>query len=498
MQQRRSGILLHPTSLPGNHGIGDIGPELYRFIDYLHKNGQTLWQILPLGPTGYGNSPYQCFSAFAGNPLLISPQILIQMDLLTKHDSTPPKFSNKSRIEYESVIAYKQKIIEIAYRNYTQKADPTLEAELNNFIDAHGYWLNEFALFMSLKKANNMKSWIEWETSFKKREPYTIAKWIENNTYDIELFKFSQFLFFKQWEMAKNYAKQRNVKIVGDIPIFVAYDSADVWSNPDLYFLDDEGELLFVAGVPPDYFSETGQRWGNPLYRWDEMKKNGYEWWVKRIEHNLEQVDILRIDHFRGFESFWQISAEEETAVEGKWIKGPGIEFFKELNKELGKLPIIAEDLGVITPEVEKLLKETGFPGMNVVQFAFGDDNDKYTENKYLPHNVVQNSIVYTGTHDNQTTLAWFNNLSAELRKQVLEYTESSEKDIVGDLIKLAWGSAANMAVIPLQDLLRLGIEARMNTPGTTGNNWEWRYSWNQEMERRGKEIFKLTTLYER
>jgi 4-alpha-glucanotransferase len=492
--QRRSGILLHPTSLPSNYGIGDLGPELYAFIDYLHKYGQSLWQILPLGPTGYGNSPYQCFSAFAGNSVLLSPDLLMEIDLLTKKDVIPPRSNNSNRVDYASVIAYKHKIVEVAFRRYTQNSPLSLEAELKDFLITHGYWLNDYALFMSLKKANDMKPWNEWEVPFKKREPSTIEKWRDAHVSEIELFKFSQFLFFKQWEKVRKYANQKHVKIIGDLPIFVAYDSVDVWSNPEFYYLTPERELVFVAGVPPDYFSTTGQRWGNPLYRWEDMKKNNYEWWVKRIKHNLEQVDILRIDHFRGFESYWQIDAKEETAIKGKWVPGPGLVFFQELYKQLGPLPIIAEDLGVITPEVEELLQGTGLPGMNVLQFAFGDDEEEYTENKYLPDNIVKNSIVYTGTHDNQTTLAWFDDLSDDLREIVLEYTETFAKDIVGDLIKLAWDSVANMAIIPLQDLLRLGPEARMNIPGTTGNNWEWRFTWNQEMETRGEELLKLTT----
>ncbi len=493
IQQRRSGILLHPISLPGEHGIGDLGPDLYRFIDYLNKWGQTLWQILPLGHTGYGNSPYQCFSAFAGNPLLISPHLLVQMKLLVKKDITPPKFMDRSRIEYEYVITYKQKLVERAYKTFTQNSDHRLETEFYDFIKIHSYWLNDYAIFMSLKKANNMKSWNEWGSSFKTRDPAIISKWTDTKREELNLYKFSQFLFFKQWHKVRKYANQRNIRIIGDIPIFVAYDSVDVWSSPDLYFLDEDGELLSVAGVPPDYFSATGQRWGNPLYRWDEMKKTGYDWWVKRMKHNLTQLDVLRIDHFRGFEAFWQIPAKEETAVKGKWIKGPGIDFFQTLKQQLGALPIIAENLGIITPEVENLLKQTGFPGMSILQFAFGDDNEEYTENKYLPHNLGYNSVVYTGTHDNQTTLAWFEDLLEDLQEEVLEYTNTSGKDIVGDLIRLAWESDANMAIIPLQDLLRLGSEARMNIPGTTGNNWEWRFIWNQKMEERGNELLKLT-----
>jgi 4-alpha-glucanotransferase len=498
IQQRRSGILLHPTSLPGAYGVGDLGPELYRFIDYLNRWGQTLWQILPLGHTGYGNSPYQCFSAFAGNPLLISPQMLVKMKLLTEDDITPPKFKDQTRIEYNSVLTYKQKLVEHVFRAFTQSNDPKIESEFNYFEKTHSYWLNDYAVFMSIKKANNMKSWIEWNSLFKTRDPTTIAKWTKTKKEELKLYKFSQFLFFKQWQNVRKYANQRNVKIIGDIPIFVAFDSVDVWSSPESYFLDEDGELLFVAGVPPDYFSNTGQKWGNPLYRWEEMKKNGYDWWVKRIKHNLEQLDIIRIDHFRGFESFWQIPAKEETAVKGKWIKGPGIDFFQTVKQQLGDLPIIAENLGIITPKVEKLLQQTGFPGMNVLQFAFGGENEEDTENKYLPHNLGKNSVVYTGTHDNQTTRAWFEELLDDMRQEVLNYTKTSGKDIIGDLTKLAWESDANMAIIPLQDLLRLGSEARMNIPGTTGNNWEWRFTWNQEMVKRGRELLNLTRRCER
>ncbi len=494
IQQRCSGILLHPTSLPSKYGIGDLGIQAYKFIDYLQKYGQTLWQILPLGPTGYGNSPYQCFSAFAGNSLLISPQKLVEMNIVAEHELPPIKVKDKLRIDYESVIAYKEEVVDIAFDNFCLNIDAILLNNFREFLDSHGFWLDEYALFMSLKKANNMRPWNEWADSFKQRETTVIEQWREEKKTEIERVKFTQFLFFTQWKMLKDYAKHKHVKLVGDIPIFVAYDSVDVWSNPEMYYLDEKMDLLYVAGVPPDYFSTTGQRWGNPLYRWAKMKKNGFKWWIKRIKHNLEQVDILRIDHFRGFESYWQIDADEETAEKGKWILGPGLELFQKIFDELGDLPIIAEDLGIITPEVESMLQGTGFPGMNVLQFAFGEDEDEYTENKYLPHNIIENSVVYTATHDNQTTLAWFESLSTEEQDEILEYTKTSGEDIVGDLIKLAWESAANMAIIPFQDLLRLGSEARMNVPGTTGNNWEWRFSWNKQTEETGKEILHLTS----
>jgi len=495
---RYGGILLHISSLPGEYGIGDLGPEAYKFIDFLNEYEQNLWQILPLGPIGYGNSPYQCFSAFAGNPIIISPEKLCEVGLLSNKECKPQDTFSELRVDYGRVIPYKWQLLEHAFKNYQQKQHSSLESEFSDFISKHSFWLDDYSLFMSIKKAHDFRAWNEWDEDLRLRDTSVLEKWKRDYEIEIKFQKFTQFIFFKQWNEIKKYANVKNIRIIGDIPIFVAYDSVDVWAHPEFYYLNDKRDLLHVAGVPPDYFSSTGQRWGNPLYDWNLIREQGYEWWIQRISHNLDQVDILRIDHFRGFESYWQITASEATAVVGNWIPGPGIDLFLALVDSLGSLPIIAEDLGIITPDVEDLLQQTGFPGMRVLQFAFGDTGQDFVKNKYLPHYFQFNTIAYTGTHDNQTTKAWFENLSKEFKQQVLDYTNSDGKDVVGDLIRLVWSSVANMAVIPLQDLLRLGDEARMNFPGTIGNNWEWRFTWDQVTKERGREIRNFSRLYDR
>ncbi|MFX1569177.1 MAG: 4-alpha-glucanotransferase [Promethearchaeota archaeon] len=497
---RYGGILLHPTSLPGEYGIGDLGPNVFKFIDFLEKYDQNLWQILPLGPTSYGNSPYQCFSAFAGNVLMISPEKLCEIELLTNSECKPKESFKELNVNFGRVIPYKWQLLERAYKNYIKIQPTKLLKELNNFIKQNYNWLDDFSVFMSIKRFNDLKPWNEWEDNLRFRDPESLKNWRKKYENEIEFQKFTQFLFFKQWNEVKKYANLKNIRIIGDIPIFVAYDSVDVWANPELYYLDSEKRLKYVAGVPPDYFSPTGQLWGNPLYNWPLMKEKSYRWWIQRIKHNLELVNILRIDHFRGFESYWQIEASETTAVNGEWIQGPCMDLFSVLRDELGDLPIIAEDLGLITPEVEDLLLQTGFPGMRVLQFAFGDTekDKKIIKNKYLPHFYQPNTIVYTGTHDNQTTKAWFENLPIKTKQKVLDYAKSDGRDIVGDLIHLAWSSVADMAIIPFQDLLRLGDEARMNIPGSLGNNWEWRFSWNQVTEQNTNEIKNLSRLYDR
>ncbi|MFW9856755.1 MAG: 4-alpha-glucanotransferase [Candidatus Thorarchaeota archaeon] len=495
--RRLSGILLHPTSLPGKWGIGDLGSNLYKFIDFLVDEAhQSLWQILPLGQTGYGNSPYSCVSAFAGNPLLINPEKLVIQGLLD--DLRPVHFPDLF-VDFNKVIPFKWKLLKTANQNFKSGTFNKLESLFERFVQEHSFWLEDYCLFMSIKKAHNMASWTEWKPSLRNRKSESLSNWRENHNSEISLYKFVQFLFWMQWTEAKEYANQKGVKIIGDIPIFVDHDSADVWVNRRLFHLNDEGNPTFVAGVPPDYFSPTGQRWGNPTYRWEQMKEDGYGWWIRRIKHSLRLVDILRIDHFRGFESYWQIPAEEETALNGKWVAGPGIRLFSALRKTLGLLPIIAEDLGYITPEVEELLNQTGFYGMRVLQFAFGSPHEKQNlTNKYLPHNFTAKTIVYTGTHDNPPTFSWFKNSPRHVRQQVLEYTNSPGKDIVGDLIRLAWSSVAQLCVIPLQDLLRLGQDGRMNTPGTSEGNWQWRFSWNQLTAEKGKELAALNGTYGR
>jgi 4-alpha-glucanotransferase len=497
LNNRMGGILVHPTCFPSKYGIGDLGPELYNFINFLHEYKLNLWQILPLGPTGYANSPYQSFSAYAGNPMLISPEKLIEMKLLSSKECIPAESFPDSRVDFGKVIKYKWSVLETAFNHFQKDTVHSINQEFNKFIKTESFWLEDFSIFMSIKLANELKAWNEWEYDLRFRDPVAIKQWKEDHEFEVKFHKFTQFLFFKQWKEAKNYANQKSIKIIGDLPIFVAYDSVDVWIHPEFYQLDDNRELLFVSGVPPDYFSSTGQRWGNPLYDWEEMKKQDYKWWIQRIKHSFCLVDILRIDHFRGFESYWQIPANEETAVIGEWKPGPGIDLFQKLKQNLGDLPIIAEDLGLITPEVEKLLQQTGYPGIRVLQFAFEESPDP-SKHKYLPHNYVQNSIVYTGTHDNQTTKSWFDELSEKKQDMLIDYVNSYEGDIVGILIRLIWGSVANMAVIPLQDLLRLGDEARMNVPGTISNNWEWRFTWDQFKENYNSDLAHISEIYGR
>lgn len=495
-KRRYSGILLHPTSLPGKFGIGELGQEAFRFIDFLARYEQNLWQILPLGPTGYGDSPYNLLSAFAGNPMLISLENIQKSGLLTENDFKVKNPFPTSFVDFEKVVSFKSHVLEKAFETFYKEKPSFLIREFDKFKEDQDYWLEDFALFMSLKKAHGFEHWNTWEDKLRFRDHLALQSWLKKNMTEVEFFKFIQFIFFQQWDEVKKYANMKEIQIIGDIPIFMAYDSADVWSHPENYSLDDQKELLYVAGVPPDYFSKTGQRWGNPLYRWDIMKASDYEWWIKRIKHNFRLIDILRIDHFRGFESYWQIPATETTAVNGKWIPGPGIDFFNEIRKVIGHLPIIAEDLGVITPKVKDLRQQTGYPGMRVLQFAF--DSENCSENNYLPHNFERNTVIYTGTHDNDTTQSWFDNITFAIQKQVLEYLNSNGKDIVGDLIRIAWSSVAQFCIIPMQDLLRLGKEARMNTPGTVGDNWKWRFTWDPRIEERGKEISKLSKIYGR
>jgi 4-alpha-glucanotransferase len=496
--ERSAGLLLHPSSLPGRYGIGDLGPELYKFVDFLSDHKLNLWQVLPLGPTGYADSPYQSFSAFAGNPMLISPENLIELNLLTSEECEPTKSFPDSVVDFGRVIENKWQLLRNAYNKYQKSQSSILKKELDQFAKNHSWWLEDYSVFMALKLDNDLKAWIEWDNDLRFYDPSIIGEWKSKNESKVLFQKFTQFLFFRQWKEAKEYTNQKGIRIIGDIPIFVAYDSVDVWSHPEYYQLDEKRKLKYVAGVPPDFFSKTGQRWGNPLYNWDTLKEEGYKWWIQRIRHCFQIVDILRIDHFRGFESYWQIPASEETARIGTWKPGPGLEIFHKLRHELGDLAIIAEDLGFITPKVEKLLQETGYPGMKILQFAFEEKRANHAKNRFLPHNYDKNSIAYTGTHDNQTTRAWFNDLPKKVQKYIIDYCNSNGEDIVGDLIRLVWSSVANMAVIPLQDLLRLGDEARMNFPGTTSENWKWRFTWSQLNKKSCDTLSKMSELYGR
>lgn len=485
---RASGILLHPTSFPGPYGIGDLGQAAYDFVDYLVEAKQHLWQLLPLGPTGYGDSPYASFSTFAGNPLLISPDKLIEAGDLTAADVADLPAFPVDKVDYGWVISWKFPLLEKAARNFLAAADAERKADFEQFCRQEAHWLDDYALFMAVKNHFDRKAreadvfgarWNNyWDQDIALREPEAVARWQEKEADAIAVQKVWQYYFFRQWTAVKQYANDHNIQIIGDIPIFVAPDSVDVWANRELFQLDETGQPTVVAGVPPDYFSETGQLWGNPLYDWDKMADRGFQWWIDRIRATLRLIDIIRIDHFRGFESYWEIPAGEETAINGEWIKAPGQELFETVKKELGELPILAEDLGVITPEVKKLRDHFQLPGMIILQFAFAgiETNDLGVTFSFFPHNHRYNAVVYTGTHDNNTTRGWYNELSPGEKDMVRRYLARDEHDIGWDFIRLAMASVARFAVIPLQDVLNLGSEARMNRPSVAGNNWAWRY----------------------
>lgn len=496
LTERSAGILLHPTSLPSRFGIGDLGNDAYRFVDFLSATGQKLWQILPLGPTSYGDSPYQCLSAFAGNPLLIS------FDKLVEEKIIPPEMledvpSFPLKIDYGRVIEYKFFKLKEIY-NYFKKNDKSfLLNEYQQFCENEKFWLYDYSLFAAIKDYFNGAPWNEWEDSIKKMIPERI-NYLKKTLHDkIEFHKFIQFLFFKQWKELKSYANSKGIKIIGDLPIFVAFDSADVWVNKHLFEVTDEGKPLFIAGVPPDYFSPTGQRWGNPHYRWDVMEQDDYDWWRKRVQSLLNLIDIIRIDHFRGFYNYYKIPGDSPTAEIGEWVLGPGKKFFFTLEKYFGKLPIIAEDLGILVPEVYELRDKFNFPGMKILQFAFGTNGEK----KFLPHRFVQNCVVYTGSHDNDTTIGWWNSIQndgTDTKEFFMNYTGSNGQDVCKDLIRLAYSSIAALVIIPLQDWLRLGTEARMNFPGRPDGNWSWRFSWNQISENLISEIKTFVKIFER
>ncbi|WP_370583836.1 4-alpha-glucanotransferase [Oxynema sp. CENA135] len=472
---RSSGILLHPTSFPSRFGIGDLGDEAHRFIDFLVESGQQFWQILPIGPTGYGNSPYMSYSAMAGNPLLVSPDRLVEAGWLEEADfANLPEFPT-DRVDYDRAIAVKMPLLQKAFERYRDNATDEQREVFNHFCDEKAYWLDDYSLFMSIKEAHAGVSWHNWDLGISRRDPGAMHIWHEQVGESVYFHKFLQFEFFRQWSEIKDYANERGIAIVGDLPIYVAHDSADVWANPDIFCLDPEsGEAALMAGVPPDYFSDTGQLWGNPVYNWDRLKETDFEWWVKRFHAMLDYVDVIRIDHFRGLESYWVVEEGETTAINGRWVEAPGEHFLQRVADKLGQLPLIAEDLGIITPEVEHLRDHFALPGMKILHFAFGSG----AGNPYLPFNFYnRNCIVYTGTHDNDTTVGWFEKLADHERQGLLAYLgEVSSWGIHWDLIRVAWSSVANQAIVPLQDLFGLGSEARMNFPSKPEGNWEWRY----------------------
>jgi 4-alpha-glucanotransferase len=467
---RQSGVLLHPTSLPSRFGIGDLGPAAYTFLELLARGRQSLWQVLPLGPTGYGNSPYAAPSAFAGNPLLVDPQALLEQGLVTWEEAEPLTHLAADHVEYGQVVPLKRAMLQAAVQRACERDD--MQARLNAFCARESEWLDDYVLFAALTEWC-ARPWPEWDPPLRDRDPRALAHAREQLAEAIRFHAFGQFLFFEQWRSLRARAQALGVRVIGDIPIFVAHDSADVWANRGLFKLDERGLPVAVAGVPPDYFSETGQLWGNPLYDWDAMARDGYRWWIARFRHLLSLVDIVRIDHFRGFESAWEVPTPATTAVDGAWVPGPGAAVFRAVDSALGGVvPVIAEDLGMITDAVRALLAELGYPGMKVLQFAFGGGAD----NLYLPHNYRDpNCVVYTGTHDNDTTPGWYAQRGDDERHVVLSYLGRDGSDIAYDLIRLALGSVAETAIIPLQDILSLGSQARMNLPGAAEGNWEWR-----------------------
>jgi 4-alpha-glucanotransferase len=471
---RSSGILLHPTSLPGRYGIGDLGHEAYRFVDFLAATGQQIWQILPLGPTGYGNSPYLSYSSMAGNQLLISLDILKGQGWLQEDELAQVPDFPLDRVDYDEVGRYKIPLLEKAAKRFKEQASSEEHQAFAAFCESRDFWLDEYALYMALKRAHDGASWFEWDEAIARRDPQALQEWRSKLTEETFYDKFLQFEFFRQWSNLKHYANERGIQIVGDMPFYVAHDSVDVWGFPHNFCIDpDTLQPSLMAGVPPDYFSATGQLWGNPVYDWEVLQQRGFHWWIQRLRAMLEYVDFIRIDHFRGFEAYWAVPGGETTAMNGEWVKAPGEAFFEVVRNELGSLPILAEDLGVITPEVEELRDKFDFPGMKVLQFAFGSGAD----NPYLPFNYPRNCVVYTGTHDNDTTVGWWHNTSEDDRRRLWEYLGCmSDQGIHWDLIRVAFRSVANCAIVPLQDFLGLGSEARMNTPGQPENNWAWRY----------------------
>lgn len=502
---RGSGILLHITSQPGGLGCGDLGPAAREFVDVLARTGQSLWQVLPLGPTGYGNSPYQATSAFAGNPLLISLERLAEQGWLTHDELRPTEPFPADRVDFDRVIAWRRPRLESAWQRFAAAGGESA-ADYQQFRAASADWLDEFALFSALKSEAGGHAWTSWPPELVRREPEALVESRRRLADQIACEVFIQFQFHTQWNALREYAQSRSVRIMGDLPIFVAHDSADVWANQDLFQLDPDGRPTVVAGVPPDYFSCTGQLWGNPLYRWDTERDRVTAWWIDRFRHAMQQFDLVRLDHFRGFEAYWEIPADAPDARQGRWVPGPGFEFFRAAADALGPLPLVAEDLGVITPAVDALREEVGAPGMRVLQFAFGVD-PKATD--YLPHNYPPHCVVYTGTHDNDTTVGWFHSQAGEgttraqsdiddERALILEYVGSDGHEIAWDMLRLAWSSVADTAIAPLQDVLSLDSSARFNLPGTASGNWDWRCAPGQFTPELEERLRTLTSVYQR
>ncbi len=503
--QRSSGILLHPTSLPGPHGIGDFGPEAHRFVDFLQSAGQKLWQVLPLNPTGYADSPFQCFSASAGNPLLISLGRLADAGLLSESELQDPPTFPLELVDYDAASRFKMPLLRKAARTFLANGSAEDKRRFESFTGENGVWLDNFALFMALKEAHGMAAWTEWPPELAGRDPEALSRWSEELSAEIVAHKFVQYVFFQQWQALRSYGRERSVRIIGDIPIYVAHDSADVWANRHFFLLDEHGRPLKVAGVPPDYFSATGQLWGNPIYNWPLLKETGYHWWVDRMRSALRLYDFVRIDHFRGFEAYWEVPAGDTTAAHGLWVKGPGRELFTVLHKSLGDLPVIAENLGVITPEVEAIRHEFGLPGMAILQFAFGNDPQAPS---FKPHNYVRELVVYTGTHDNDTVVGWWTSKGGDSTRTAEDvakehayaraYLGFKDEPIRWVMIRGIMSSVANTAITQMQDVLGLGSQARMNLPGKACGYWKWRMKPGAASAEDAALLKELAGLYDR
>jgi 4-alpha-glucanotransferase len=498
MDKRGSGILLHITSLPSPYGIGDLGAGARGFVDFLANTGQSYWQILPLNLTcpAYGNSPYSSFSAFAGNSLLISPVLMAKDGLLKWSEiKNIPRFSAR-RVDYRKVTAYKNRLFDLAFKRSIRKLSE--DKEFRAFSRKNAHWLDDFTLFISIKKSLNGIEWCDWPGDLRDRKEGALKDASVKLEESILKEKFLQHIFFKQWSSLKKYCDKKKIKVIGDIPIYVNYDSSDVWANPGIFSLDRNRKLAFIAGVPPDYFSSTGQLWGHPLYKWDVLKKSGYDWWLKRIEHNLKEFHLFRLDHFRGFVGYWKVGAGEETAVNGKWVKAPAVDFFNKVMERFPDISIIAEDLGVITPDVKKIMKKFGFPGMKVLLFAFEGDLET---NPYAPHNHIENCLVYTGTHDNNTIRGWFKNEATAVEKERISGylgRKVTERTVHWEFVRLAMMSVADTVIIPMQDVLGLGEKHRMNLPASAKGNWKWRLLEEQLSPGLVRKLKEVTRLYRR
>ena len=489
---RASGILLPVSSIPSAYGIGSFSKEAYEFVDFLEKAGQSYWQILPLGPTGYGDSPYQSFSTFAGNPYYIDFEELMEEGLLTKEQCEECDWGgSEAYVDYEKIYKSRFRVLKEAFDNSRLEDNEDFQA----FVAENAFWLSDYSLYMAVKDSYKGKSWSEWDGDIRLRKPEAIEKYAEKLKEEILFYEFQQYLFDTQWRKLKKYANDKGVKIIGDIPIYVALDSADTWANPELFQLDENRRPTGVAGCPPDAFSATGQLWGNPLYKWDYHKETEYAWWIQRISYCYKLYDVVRIDHFRGFDEYYNIPFGDTTAEFGRWEKGPGYDLFKVMKKKIGNKPVIAEDLGFLTPTVNQLLKKSGYPGMKVLQFAF----DSREESDYLPHNYTANSVVYTGTHDNDTTVGWYQTISRRDRSFARKYLNiKTGRELEWNFIRAALGSVSDTAVIPMQDYLGLGSEARINVPSTLGTNWKWRMTKGQIPEGLAEKIYDLCKLYGR